>query len=67
MEQEMERTRTAVSVAEVPAEAPRLRYDNGREAVQEELRLNQTNRTNRWNVAPRWTGAARCRLQRQGR
>jgi hypothetical protein len=32
-----ETTRTAVSVAEVPAEAPRLRYDDGREAVQEEL------------------------------
>ena len=47
-------TRTAVSVAQVPAEAPRLRYDDGREAVQEELSLNQTNRPNSWNVGPRW-------------
>ena len=46
MEQEMdETTRTAVSVAEVPAEAPRPRYDDGREAVQEEL--SSTRRTAR--------------------
>ena len=46
MEQDMdETTRTAVSVAEVPAEAPRLRYDDGREAVQEEL--SSTRRTAR--------------------
>jgi hypothetical protein len=40
-----ETTRTAVSVAEVPAEAPRLRYDDGQEAVQEEL--SSTRRTAR--------------------
>ena len=40
-----ESTRTAVSVAEAPAEAPRLRYDNGQEAVQEEL--SSTRRTAR--------------------
>jgi hypothetical protein len=46
MEQDMdETTRTAVSVAEVPAEARRLRYDDGREAVQEEL--SSTRRTAR--------------------
>jgi Domain of unknown function (DUF4386) len=46
MEQEMdETTRTAVLVAEAPAEAPRLRYDNGREVVQEEL--SSTRRTAR--------------------
>ena len=46
MEQDMdETTRTAVSVAEVPAEAPRLRYDDGREAVQDEL--SSTRRTAR--------------------
>ena len=40
-----ETTRTAVLVAEMPAEAPRLRYDDGREAVQEEL--SSTRRTAR--------------------
>ena len=40
-----ETTRTAVSAAEMPAEASRLRYDDGREAVQEEL--SSTRRTAR--------------------
>ena len=40
-----ETTRTAVSVAEMPAEAPGLQYDDGREAVQEEL--SSTRRTAR--------------------
>src|SRR5829696_3122661 len=40
-----ETTRTAVLVAEAPAESPRLRYDNGREVVQEEL--SSTRRTAR--------------------
>jgi hypothetical protein len=40
-----ETTRTAVPVAEVPAEAPRLRHDYGPEGVQDELR--STRRTAR--------------------
>src|SRR5215207_6464203 len=67
MEHEMhETTRTAVLVAEAPAESPRLRYDNGREVVQEELSSTRRTAPNGWNVGPRWIPDLRCREPHRG-